>query len=749
MTPVLQNVLSRLQGVRKDGRGWKALCPAHADRNTSVKVDEAEAGKVLLKCFAGCRTEDIVAAIGLNMSNLYLEPERKRKVIAAYDYKDASGKLLFQVCRTADKRFFQRRPDGKGGWVNGLGDIKPVLYRLPELFEAVKRGETVFIPEGEKDADNLARLGLAATTSPMGAGKWRDYYSDWLKGANVVILPDNDEPGRKHAQQVAQSLHGKAKSIKILELPGLPSKGDVSDWLAAGGTKEELLRLAEEALGWEPANKPRPVIVRLAEVEPEEVAWLWEPYIPLGKLTILEGDPGVGKTWLALQLAAIVSRGAPFPGPDGVPKERREPANVVYLSAEDGLADTLRPRLDKAGADVSRVFALTGWEGVDPETGQKKAGSITLAALDVIEAALRQVKPALVVVDPIQAYMGAGVDMHRANEVRPVLAGLAALAERYKCAALCIRHLGKSQQDRAIYRGLGSIDFAAAARSILLVGQHPEDERKRVLAQSKNSLAAKGASIAFELREDGFFWCGVANVTAEALLAPAKSEEEKSAVDEAADFLREALADGPRPAEEILKEARKAGIAERTLNRAKAQLGVRTKRIGEPGKRGGGTWHWYLDCHDDILNQNPIKTYVGNLNQNPQALEPQGIQATDLDCHVATLIKSTQTLEPQGFSGTDLDCQPEPLEGNLQDGQDGHLEESPLNTSFVHLEKSPGSLDTQRFLQDGQEKQLSILNKTSNDKGLRAFLQDGQAEPLEKKLQDGQGGHLNIEVFEI
>ena len=685
MNEALSNVLSRLKGVKRCGNGWQAFCPAHNDRKPSLKVDEGEGGKVLVKCFAGCRTEDIVAAIGLNMSNLYPEPERKRnqagpgEVIAAYDYKDASGKLLFQVCRTADKRFFQRRPDGKGGWVNGLGDIKPVLYRLPELFEAVKRGETVFIPEGEKDCDNLARLGLAATTSPMGAGKWRDYYSEWLKGANVVILPDNDEPGRKHAQQVAQSLHGKAKSIKILELPGLPPKGDVSDWLAAGGTKEELLRLAEEALGWEPANKPRPVIVRLAEVEPEEVAWLWEPYIPLGKLTILEGDPGVGKTWLALQLAAIVSRGAPFPGPDGVPKERREPANVVYLSAEDGLADTLRPRLDKAGADVSRVFALTGWEGVDPETGQKKAGSITLAALDVIEAALRQVKPALVVVDPIQAYMGAGVDMHRANEVRPVLAGLAALAERYKCAALCIRHLGKSQQDRAIYRGLGSIDFAAAARSILLVGQHPEDERKRVLAQSKNSLAAKGASIAFELREDGFFWCGVANVTAEALLAPAKSEEEKSAVDEAADFLREALADGPRPAKEVIKEAGSLGINEKSLRRAMdmGKVPVGKRRINT-GTRGSGFWEWYL-----------------------------------------------------------------------QDGQDGHLEESPLNTSFVHLEKSPGSLDTQEILQHGQEKTLSILKKASNDKGLKPFLQDGQNEPLEGNLQDGQDGHLNIEVFEI
>jgi putative DNA primase/helicase len=131
MNPVLQNVLSRLRGVRKDGKGWKALCPAHDDRKPSLKVDEAEDGKVLLKCFAGCGTEDIIAAIGLKMSDLYPEPKQRPvdpgRVVATYDYRDASGKLLFQVCRTADKRFFQRRPDGKGGWVNGLGDVKPVL----------------------------------------------------------------------------------------------------------------------------------------------------------------------------------------------------------------------------------------------------------------------------------------------------------------------------------------------------------------------------------------------------------------------------------------------------------------------------------------------------------------------------------------------------------------------------------------------------------------------------------------------
>lgn len=261
MNPALQNVLSRLKGVKPCGNGWKALCPAHDDQKQSLHVSEGNDGRVLVYCHAGCSVDDVCAAIGLVTKDLFPEPERKQKplspgeVIAAYDYKDANGKLLFQVCRTADKRFFQRRPDGKGGWINGLGDVKPVLYRLPELLKAVQRGETVFIPEGEKDVDNLARLGLAATTNPMGAGKWRDYYSDWLKGANVVILPDNDEPGRKHAQQVAQSLFGKATSVKVLELPGLPPKGDVSDWLANCGTKEELLRLAQETPEWEPPKQ--------------------------------------------------------------------------------------------------------------------------------------------------------------------------------------------------------------------------------------------------------------------------------------------------------------------------------------------------------------------------------------------------------------------------------------------------------------------------------------------------------------
>jgi 5S rRNA maturation endonuclease (ribonuclease M5) len=264
MNQAMNSILSRLNGVKPCGNGWKALCPAHDDQKQSLHVSEGKDGRVLIHCHAGCSVNNICQALGIDLRDLFPQKPKvyaggKSPIVATYDYRAANGKLLFQVCRTADKRFFQRRPDGKGGWINGLGDVKPVLYRLPEVLQALKQGETIFIPEGEKDVDNLARLGLAATCNPMGAGKWRDHYSNWLKGANVVILPDNDEPGRKHAQQVAQSLYGKAASVKVLELPGLPAKGDVSDWLEAGHTKEELMRLAEETPDWrlQPAEEER------------------------------------------------------------------------------------------------------------------------------------------------------------------------------------------------------------------------------------------------------------------------------------------------------------------------------------------------------------------------------------------------------------------------------------------------------------------------------------------------------------
>jgi hypothetical protein len=334
--------------------------------------------------------------------------------------------------------------------------------------------------------------------------------------------------------------------------------------------------------------KPQALITRMSDVEPQDVAWLWHPYIPLGKLTLLEGDPGLGKTFLALTLAAAITRGWPLLSQTGAPGEELEPADVLYMSAEDGLADTLRPRLDAAGADVTRVHALTGWQLSD-DAGTTE-GAVSLGDIPILEQALTQTKPKLIIIDPLQAYLGAKVDMHRANEVRPLLSALGNLAEKHKSAVICIRHLSKALSPKAIYSGMGSIDFAAAARSILTVGEH---DGERLLAHVKSSLAPQGKSIRYELRDGSLNWLGISDITAEELRVPQTVEAEGSTVDAAVTFLQDYLADGPQPASSAFTVAKQEGISERTLQRAKAQLEVKSQRASA-GNDGAGKWLWSL-----------------------------------------------------------------------------------------------------------------------------------------------------------
>jgi putative DNA primase/helicase len=206
----LQRVLALLDGVEQLNGYYKALCPAHADHDPSLSVREGNDGQVLLHCHNNCTPEKVVGAIGLTMSDLFPHPRRNgkghRRKIAEYDYHNAAGRRLYQTVRYEPKTFRQRRPKAGGGWAWNLKGVEPVLYRLPEVLEAVRSGETVYVVEGEKDADRLRELGLTATTAPMGAGKWRDSYSETLRGANVVILPDNDEAGLRHARQIAANL---------------------------------------------------------------------------------------------------------------------------------------------------------------------------------------------------------------------------------------------------------------------------------------------------------------------------------------------------------------------------------------------------------------------------------------------------------------------------------------------------------------------------------------------------------------
>jgi hypothetical protein len=245
----IDSVLAHLPGARKVGTGWIAHCPAHEDDHASLSVTAAEDGTVLLHCHAGCTTDAVVETMGLLMRDLFPPDQASRTprhIVATYDYRDAAGMLSFRVVRYEPKGFRQRRPDGHGGWIWNLQGVERVLYRLPELL-AADPDEPVLIPEGEQDVDRVRALGFVATTNPGGAGKWRPEYSEPLRGRQVFPIPDNDRPGREHARDVQQQLRGISAGVWIVGLPGAPLKGDVSDWLDAGGTADELRRLLLES----------------------------------------------------------------------------------------------------------------------------------------------------------------------------------------------------------------------------------------------------------------------------------------------------------------------------------------------------------------------------------------------------------------------------------------------------------------------------------------------------------------------
>lgn len=267
----VDDVLSRLKGVKAAGNGqWKALCPAHDDANPSLSV-KGDGRRVLLHCFAGCQYADIMAALGLSANGNGRGPatskpttpkptQPARRIVATYDYRDAAGQVILQKVRYEPKSFAQRRPDGRGGYTWGLGHIAPVLYRLPELSDPATALQPVYICEGEKDVDRLAGLGLVATCNFDGASaagqksKWRPEYNQHFAGRVVYILPDNDEPGRAHTQNVARNLHDVAQTVRVINLPDLPAKGDVSDWLDAGHTIDDLERVCLLTPLWEPAT---------------------------------------------------------------------------------------------------------------------------------------------------------------------------------------------------------------------------------------------------------------------------------------------------------------------------------------------------------------------------------------------------------------------------------------------------------------------------------------------------------------
>ena len=326
-------------------------------------------------------------------------------------------------------------------------------------------------------------------------------------------------------------------------------------------------------------DEPNLKLINMEQVEVEKIDWLLYPFIPFGKVTIVQGDPGEGKTTMVLQIIAKLTKGeAVLPsGSDEPALEEKtmdlEPVNVIYQTAEDGLGDTIKPRLLSAGADCSRVMVIDD-------------NDQALTMMDArLEEAIIKTKARLVVLDPIQGFLGADVDMHRANEIRPLMKRVALLAEKYHCAIILIGHMNKNSNGKSSYRGLGSIDFQAAARSVLIVGRIKDEPEIRVVCHVKSSLAPEGKSIAFRLDKDtGFEWIGEYDISADDLLS---GDNRGQKIHEAKEFLKEILVSGSVAQTKVAEEAESRGIKKKTLWNAKKELEIESVKIGNQ-------WFWML-----------------------------------------------------------------------------------------------------------------------------------------------------------
>lgn len=441
-TPVEQ-LLGRLKKVRRSGSGWVALCPAHEDQNASLSITTGRDGRALVNCHAGCSSQAIVGAIGLTLSDLFAEPIAARpaqpvastrpRMVKSYDYTDADGKLLFQTCRFEPKTFRQRRPDGNNGWIWNLGDTPPVLYQLPKVLAAATDGKTVFVVEGEKDADTLIDMGYAATTAPMGAGKWREAFADALKGSDVVILPDNDDTGRAHAEQVAASLTNAGCRVRIAILPGLPSKGDVTDWFSdPNNDLDQFGEIIGKTPRWtaDKMEQKHRTRWRLDELwENDSIMRPPPPVVPrlawAGRSTLLASREKAGKSTLVGYIAAMVSQGGRFLG------ERCEQGDVLIIGLEENAGDLAR-RLKMFGADATKVHIVIGFNG-DPKDRARE-----------LEAHIDAVDPLLVIVDTLAAYSnGLADDDNSASQMTATVQPITALAHSRGVALILVHHARK------------------------------------------------------------------------------------------------------------------------------------------------------------------------------------------------------------------------------------------------------------------------------------------------------------------
>ncbi len=448
---------SKLEQVEPNHNGITSLCPSHNDKSPSLTASYTDE-KILVRCHAGCTFEEIVTAVGMKQSQFFTPKEKPppKKPVATYRYEDKDGGHVMDVVRFEPKGFRPKRPDGK--WT--LDGVTRVPYRLPELLAGIKVGREILILEGEKDCDNAEGLGLVATTFAGGAGKWREEYSKWFQKAKVICLPDNDDAGRKGMDRIASELSKVAESVRWLQLPNLPDKGDFSDWInIEGNNLHELQELISHAEQWNNnSKKDSLVVLNLEELLNKEITPrhnLLSPWLPSQGLCMIYSKTGLGKSWLALEIAYAVASGGRF-----LNWEAESPQGVLYIDGEMQLSE-MQERLSKIekirGQKIGGLFKILspdaqvfGIPDLSTLEGQQK----------IDELMGDEIK--LVVLDNLSTLIRSGRESE-SDSWLPVQEWVLRLRSKGK-SVLLIHHAGKGGQQRGTSRREDVLDTVILLR---------------------------------------------------------------------------------------------------------------------------------------------------------------------------------------------------------------------------------------------------------------------------------------------
>jgi DNA polymerase len=533
-------------------------------------------------------------------------------LVDEYIYKDHRGSPYLRVAKYWHYEWGNQYPQyhqENGRWLNGAPSGPKIPYRLPELLAALMTAPlpALWIGEGEKDVETLRGLGLVATCNPEGAGKWVRELNKWVEGFKTAyIVADNDDPGRKHAHMVARSLRGIIPDVRIISFrkkPDVDHDGyDVTEWIEDGGTKDRLLEIAAQA--------PKPATlgsICAADVEMTDVEWVWPNRFALRKIGLLVGLPDEGKGLLISWLMATVSCGGTFPCGEGTAPQ----GNVILMSAEDDINDTITPRLAAAGADLKRIHIINMMH--DAETPEAERMFSLVTDLPELRQKIEEVgKVKLVVIDPISSYLGINkIDSFRATDVRAVLAPLKELAEELNTLVVGVMHFNKKIDiTNVMLRVSDSLAYVAASRHVYGVVDDAENKRK-LFIKGKNNLASRDLqptlAFGFDAKVVGvsprsgkpisaplIVWhdAPVAISAFEAMSAVASSKS-PGARDCAKQFVQALLGGGPVGSIEVQEAAEQNGISKTTLRRVQQSLGIKAKKDG-PIVNGKATWRLHL-----------------------------------------------------------------------------------------------------------------------------------------------------------